>query len=136
MTKYSKSKILLLYKLTMQESGGRAGVRDIALLDSAISSAYQTFDNKELYPTKEEKAAKIGYALITSHAFVDGNKRTGMLIMLSFLEMNGVHLKYTEQDAIETGYMVAKGQMGYIELLDWINTHKDKKYYSEKDLQL
>ena len=56
------------------------------LFDSAVNAAYATFDGQELFPSKEEKAAKIGYSLISNHAFVDGNKRIGMYIMLTFLE--------------------------------------------------
>ena len=54
------------------------GVRDMGLLESALQSAYATFDGKELYPTKEEKAARLGVGLVSNHAFVDGNKRIGM----------------------------------------------------------
>ena len=61
-------------------------MRDVGLLDSAVNAAYATFDGQELFPSKEEKAAKIGYSLISNHAFVDGNKRIGMYIMLTFLE--------------------------------------------------
>ena len=70
----------------IQETGGSQGVRDVGLLDSAVNAAYATFDGQELFPSKEEKAAKIGYSLISNHAFVDGNKRIGMYIMLTFLE--------------------------------------------------
>lgn len=64
----------------------------VGFLDSALESAFQTFDGKELYPTKEEKGARIGYALISNHAFVDGNKRIGMYVLLTFLETNGVKI--------------------------------------------
>ena len=92
MIKFSQEKILLLHQLRAQETGGDAGVRDYGLLDSALESAYQTFDGEELFPSKEEKAAKLGFSLISNHAFVDGNKRIGMYVMLTFLEMNGIHI--------------------------------------------
>ena len=68
-------------------------MRDFGLLESALESAYATFDGQELYPSKEEKGARLGYALISNHAFVDGNKRIGMYVMLTFLEVNGIHRK-------------------------------------------
>ena len=83
MIKFSKEKVLLLHDLIAKETGGDAGVRDFGLLDSALESAFQTYDGQELFKTKEEKAAKLGFSLITNHAFVDGNKRIGMYVMLS-----------------------------------------------------
>lgn len=95
MIKFSKEKILLLHQVMAQATGGEVGVRDEALLESAIETIYSTFDGVELYPTKEEKAAKLGYSLISNHAFVDGNKRIGMYIMISFLELNGIRIEAT-----------------------------------------
>lgn len=53
--KFSQEKVLLLHKLIAQETGGDAGVRDYGLPESALESAYQTFDGIELFPSKEEK---------------------------------------------------------------------------------
>ena len=107
MIRFSKEKVLLLHKLISEETGGDDGVRDHGLLESALGSAYQTFDGKDLFPTKEEKAAKLGFSLIPNHAFVDGNKRIGMYVMLSFLEMNGIHIDPTEEDVVRVGLAVA-----------------------------
>ena len=74
MIEFSTDKVLLLHKLLTEETGGAAELRDIGLLDSALKSAFQSFNGEELYPSKEEKAARIGYSLISNHAFVDGNK--------------------------------------------------------------
>ena len=83
MIKFSKDKVLLLHQLIAQETGGSIGVRDEALLESALENAFSSFDGKEFYPSKEEKGARLGYTLISNHAFVDGNKRIGMYVMLS-----------------------------------------------------
>ena len=64
MIRFSRDKVLLLHQLMIAETGGAADVRDFGLLESALESAYATFDGQELYPTKEEKGARIGYALI------------------------------------------------------------------------
>lgn len=61
-------------------SGGTSGIRDSALLDSALNTAYQTFEGNELYPTIEEKGARLGFNLVSNHAFIDGNKRIGCLL--------------------------------------------------------
>ena len=120
MIKFCKEKVLLLHKLITEETGGDPNIRDSRLLDSALESAFQTFDGKELYPTKEEKGARIGYALISNHAFVDGNKRIGMYVLLTFLEINGVKISPTVDDVARVGLAVAAGEMSYDDLLDWI----------------
>ncbi|MBE5742354.1 MAG: type II toxin-antitoxin system death-on-curing family toxin [Clostridiales bacterium] len=124
MIKFDKEKVLLLQQLVIESSGGSAGVRDFGLLDSAIESTYQTFDGQELYPSKEEKGAKLGYSLVSNHAFVDGNKRIGLLVMLSFLAINGIYLKYSDEELVSIGLSLADGKMSYEELLDWIKSHK------------
>ena len=78
MIKFSKNKVLLLHKLIAQETGGSIGLRDEALLDSALENAFAGFGGQEFYPTKEEKGARLGYTLISNHTFVDGNKRIGL----------------------------------------------------------
>ena len=124
MIKFSKEKILLLHKILAEATGGSAGVRDEALLDSALESAFAGFGDREFYPTKEEKGACLGYALISNHAFVDGNKRIGLYVMLSFLEMNGVPVQCTDDELVKIGLSVAEGNMGYDELLQWVLDHR------------
>ena len=126
MIKFDEEKVLLLHQLVIESTGGSYEIRDMKLLDSALSSAFQTFDNKELFPTKEEKGAKLGYSLVSNHAFVDGNKRIGLLVMLSFLEINGVHLKYTDEELIELGIGLASGKISYEQLLEWVKEHEIK----------
>jgi death-on-curing protein len=124
MIKFSKEKILLLHQVMAEATGGDVGVRDEALLESAIETIYSTFDGIELYPTKEEKAAKLGYSLISNHAFVDGNKRIGMYIMISFLELNGIKIDATNDEVYSLGMSVAEGSADNGTILKWINGHK------------
>ncbi|MBQ8782464.1 MAG: type II toxin-antitoxin system death-on-curing family toxin [Clostridia bacterium] len=124
MIKFSKEKVLLLHKLITEETGGDPNIRDFDLLDSALESAFQTFDGEELYPTKEEKGARIGYTLISNHAFVDGNKRIGMYVLLTFLEVNGIKIHPTVDDVARVGLAVASGEMNYDDLLEWIIENK------------
>lgn len=124
MIKFSQDKVLLLHKLITEETGGDPELRDINLLDSALESAFQTFDGVELYPTKEEKGARLGFSLISNHAFVDGNKRIGMYVLLTFLEVNGIRLDVDNDDVAHVGLAVASGEMKYNELLEWIREHR------------
>ena len=124
MIRFSKEKVLLLHKLLAEATGGGVGVRDEALLDSALEAAYAGFGDREFYPTKEEKGARLGYALISNHAFVDGNKRIGVYVMLSFLEMNGIRIKCSDEELVHIGLFVADGSMEYEELLQWVLDHR------------
>lgn len=56
----------------------------------------------------------------TNHAFVDGNKRIGMYVLLTFLEANGIKIRPTVDDVVRVGLAVASGEMKYDELLEWI----------------
>ena len=124
MIRFSSEKVKLLHQLMAEATGGSVGVRDEGLLDSAIEGAFATFDGVELYLSKEEKAAKLGYSLISNHAFVDGNKRIGVYVMLSFLELNGIHIEATDKDVVSLGLGVADGSMEQKDILDWIHKHK------------
>ena len=120
MIKFSQEKVLLLHKLITEETGGDPNIRDTDLLNSALESAFATFDGKELYPSKEEKGARLGFSLISNHAFVDGNKRIGMYVLLTFLEVNGIKLRPTNDEVARVGLAVASGEMKYDDLLNWI----------------
>ena len=124
MIKISKEKVLILHQLIAGETGGSVGVRDMGLLDSALSNAYATFGGEELYKTKEEKAAALGFSLISNHAFVDGNKRIGVYVMLTFLEAEGIKMNCTNEDVVALGLAVASGDMKYDEILRWIRDFK------------
>ncbi len=124
MIKFSKEKVLLLHQLIAEETGGSIGVRDEGLLESALETAFSGFGDQEFYPTKEEKGARLGYSLISNHAFVDGNKRIGVYVMLIFLEVNGIRLDCTNEDIVKIGLAVADGSMDYEALLAWVREHR------------
>ena len=116
----TKENALLLHERITNATGGSPDVRDESLLESALASAYATFGGAELYPTVEEKGARLGFSLIANHAFVDGNKRIGMLVMFTYLEVNGIVLRPTNAEFARVGLSVAAGEMRYEDLLAWI----------------
>lgn len=75
-------------------------------------------------PPRRKKGARLGYTLISNHAFVDGNKRIGMYVMLTFLEVNGIHMECTNEEVVEVGLSVASGTMDYGSLLQWERDHR------------
>lgn len=124
MIRFGKEKVLLLHQILIEQTGGEDGVRDMGLLESALAACDATFDGKELFPTKEEKAARLGSGLIANHAFVDGNKRIGMYVMLTFLEVNGIRLDVSDEEIVHVGLSLAQGLMRNEELLEWIYKHE------------
>ena len=103
--------VMDMHRLIAEKTGGSPEIRDSALLESALASPFQTFGGVDLYPTVEEKAARMGYALISNHPFVDGNKRIGMFALLVFLEVNGISLSWDDGDVARIGLAVAAGEM-------------------------
>lgn len=124
MIRFGKEKVLLLHQIMIEQTGGEDGVRDMGLLESALAACDATFDGKELFPTKEEKAALLCTGLISNHAFVDGNKRIGVYVMLTFLEVNGIRLNVTDEELVTIGLSLAQSEMKYEELLAWIRAHE------------
>lgn len=126
MRSLEKETVVALHRLLTDTVGGAHGLRDGGLLDSAVLAAYATFDGVELYPTVEEKAARLAYSLISNHAFLDGNKRIGVLAMLTLLAANGRPLSPTDEELTALGLGVAAGRLGYGDILGFIRKHAAK----------
>lgn len=124
MIRLTTDEVIRLHEKLLSATGGSPGLRDQGLLESAVWSADAAFGNVERYPSIEEKAARLSYALISNHAFVDGNKRIGILAMLVTLDLNDVALQYSQTELIELGLAVANGQAKYDDILVWICNHK------------
>lgn len=117
--------IIALQEKVIAKTGGSFGLRDRGLLESAVYSADSAFGDVEVYPSLEEKAARLAFAITGNHAFVDGNKRIGMLVMLLTLRLNGRAVAHTQAELIALGLGVADGSLGYAEILAWITDHLD-----------
>jgi death-on-curing protein len=115
--------IISLHSMLIDQIGGLGGLRDQNLLDSAIQSTYQTFNNTELYLTVSEKAAHFAYALINNHAFLDGNKRIGILSMLTLMEINGFFIECTNDELVSLGLGIAQGELTQKDIHFWLDSH-------------
>lgn len=124
MTLLTVEEIVNLHDKLIIKTGGLNGVRDIGLLESAVFNSYSEFDGIESYPTIEEKAARLAYSIVNNHAFIDGNKRIGILIMLMTLKLNNIDLTYSQQELIYAGLSLADGRYQYDDILEWILNHK------------
>lgn len=114
---------LRLYERVMQATGGSVGLRDRALLESALAGPRMTFGGEDLYPSLEEKAAALGYSLIKNHPFVDGNKRVALAATDAFLRLNGFCLA-GEPEEVEAVFLdLASGVMGREAFTGWLRDH-------------
>ncbi len=116
--------IISLHFKLISRTGGVDGLRDRGLLESAVYSVHAGFGDEELYPGIEEKAARLMYGLVNNHAFADGNKRIGVLVMLVTLRLNGFELEHTQAELTELGLDTAAGRLKYEDILSWIKGHK------------
>ena len=124
MKRLSKRQVLLLHEQLLSVTGGSAGVRDGGLLDSALETPFQSFDGQDIYPSVQQKAARLGFGLIKNHPFVDGNKRIGAHTMLVFLALNGIELEYTQEELEEIILRIAASRADCDELLHWLIAHE------------
>ena len=120
----SKEQIITLHSNLISETGGSDGIRDEQLLESALNAPFQIFNNEEVFPSIQQKAARLGYGLIKNHAFVDGNKRIGAHAMLVFLALNKIELDYTQTELSDTILKVAANEYTFDDLLKWILDHQ------------
>ena len=120
----TKRQIIMLHNHLIQETGGSPGIRDDGLLESALSSPFQSFDGTEGFPSIQQKAARLAYGLVKNHPFVDGNKRIGAHAMLTFLALNGIELKYEQNELSDMFLSVAAGVSGYEKILHWLIEHE------------
>ena len=82
-----------IHKLQMEEFGGIDGLRDRALLESAVAQPRATFGGELLHQDLAAMAAAYLFHIVKNHPFIDGNKRTGLASALTFLELNGIAIE-------------------------------------------
>lgn len=124
MRKLSKDQILMLHHELIQETGGIDGLRDEGLLDSALNAPFQSFDKVDIFPSIQQKGARLGFGLIRNHAFLDGNKRIGAHAMLVFLSLNGIELSYTQEELADMVLKVASNELSFDNMVKWIVKHQ------------
>lgn len=103
-----------------QNSIVSAGIRDKSLIESAVNAPFQTFDNMELYPTVEEKAAHLFYGLVKNHGFIDGNKRVAVHAMFIYLSLNYIFFDYTVDEMEKLVIGLADGSLNVDDIVEWI----------------
>jgi death-on-curing protein len=108
--------VLALHADQIRRYGGRRGIRDIGLLQSALGTPRATFDGALLHSTLSEMAAAHLFHLVQNHAFVDGNKRVGLVAALVFLGLNDVSIEADPDELTELVLGVAAGKVSKAEV--------------------
>lgn len=121
MIRLTEQQVLSVHEMMIKATGGSSGVRDMNLLQSALNAPFQSFEDKDVYPSLLSKAAAMCRSIISNHPFVDGNKRTGIHVMLIFLEVNGVQPDYIQDELIKLGLGVASGELDVNDILNWLS---------------
>ena len=124
MIRLSKSQVLLIHDQLITETGGSYGLRDEGMLDSALNAPFQTFGGEDVYPSLQQKAARLCFGLVKNHPFIDGNKRIGAHVMLVFLALNGIELQHSQTELSNIILQLAAGEIDTEDLLYWILSHE------------
>ncbi len=112
---------LAVHDRQLAEHGGLAGIKDIGLLESALTRPV----NKHGYGEQDPCALAAAYAfgIARNHPFADGNKRTAWVMARLFLRLNDVVIAFDKADAIRTMLALASGNMEEDALADWFRSH-------------
>jgi death on curing protein len=116
----TKEIVLQLHELSILHYRGAKGIRDEGLMESAIARPYQTYDSLDLYPSAYEKAAAIAESIIINHPFVDGNKRTGYLVMLAILEEGKIEIAVSNDKIYSFIISISTGETKFEQMVEWL----------------
>jgi death on curing protein len=118
--------VLLLHHMQIDEFGGSHGLRDMGLLESAVMRPQATFDGIDLYKTLFDKGAALVHSLLMNHQFVDGNKRTAMFSVMTFLELNGYEFDASQKEVVDYALYIENSQPEIEEISTWLKKHSKK----------
>ena len=118
--------ILLLHELQIEKFGGSHGLRDLGLLESAVARPQSSFGGEDLYPTIFLKAGALVHSLLMNHQFVDGNKRTAMFSVMTFLELNGYKFIAGQKEVVDTALWIENKKPTIEEISKWLKKHSKK----------
>ena len=110
--------VIAIHQMLLSEHGGLPGIRDEALLDSALTRPQQRFSYSDK-PSIFDLAASYSYGLAKNHPFVDGNKRVALTVAAIFLELNGYSLDTSEAEAVVIFEQLAAGDLTEEDLANW-----------------
>jgi death-on-curing protein len=116
--------VLAIHDEQLAEHGGQPGVRDPGLLESALGRPRNQFAYGNTSITR--LAASYAFGISRNHPFLDGNKRTSLVVAELFLELNGYALAASDAQCVTTFLQLAAGNLTEDELAEWIATNSAK----------
>ncbi len=119
--------VYLLHEAIIKRAGTKAGVRDFALLHSAVERPKATYNGQDLYPSVFAKAAALLQSLCMNHPFTDGNKRTAWGTTHRFLWINGFYLQAKPKEAADFMVMVDNKSPDFCTMVVWLKIHSEKR---------
>jgi death-on-curing protein len=126
-TRFIPNRIVsIIHSDLLQRYGGRPGLRDPGLLDSALAQPRMTVGGKFVHKTLFDKAAAYGFHVCKNHPFVDGNKRVAFVLMDIFLQKNGWEVTSNEEDAYSMMISLASGRLSKARLSKWLREHSSR----------
>jgi death-on-curing protein len=114
---------IIAHDLELAAHGGSAGVRDEGLLDSALARAKNLWAYADSAPSLPALAAAYAFGISSNRPFVDGNKRTALVVSFAFLEVNGLEVTASQEEAYLTILALAAGQISAAQLTAWFAQH-------------
>jgi len=123
MTILTLEQLLELHALIIESTGGSVGLRDLGRLEAALATQTQEVFGQELYGTLHEKAAAMIRGIVADHPFVDGNKRTAILVGLTFLERNGLRFVAKQGELEDFAVQVAVEHLDIPVIAAWLQAH-------------
>ena len=118
----SVKEVEIIHNVLIDKFGGTKGIRDIALLESALARPFATFDNNDLYPNLVEKASAILESIVINHPFLDGNKRTAYTLMRLILLENQMDIQATQEEKYNLVIFASTGKYRFEEIKNWIQS--------------
>ena len=112
---------LAIHDEQLAEHGGQPGVRDRGLLESAMARPRNQFSNGETSIAR--LAASYAFGISRNHPFLDGNKRTSLVVAELFLQLNGLDLSTMDAECVTTFLQLAAGELTEDQLAQWIAGH-------------
>ncbi len=116
--------VVMLHEQSLAQFGGAPGIRDEGMLDSALGRPQHRLDYGK--PTLVELAASYAFGLVKNHPFIDGNKRTGFIVAVTFLELNGLRFAASEAEAALRTLALAAGEMTEAAYADWLKANSKR----------
>ena len=123
--KYIALEQLLQLHVLAIEFGGSDGLRDLGRLEAALASQRQEVFGEELYQGVYEKAAALCRGIIGDHPFIDGNKRTAMLVAITFLEINGIQFIAKKGELEDFAVEVAVDRLDVPTIAAWLRAYSN-----------